>query len=91
MPHLQIKAEQTSWILIADSKGHTIFDRVLKPGETYKVPDASGLSLTTGNGAGITLLLNGKALPKLSNDSSRIMRGIPLSDDSLKNLPSADE
>lgn len=85
--HVVIRAEQTSWILIADSKGQTVFDHVLKAGDVYKVPGTDGLTLTTGNGAGLVLALDGIELPKLTG-SSRVLRNISLSRDRLKSLPS---
>lgn len=86
-PHLVIKAQQSSWVMISDSKGDAFFDKVLKPGESYTVPDKPGLTLTTGNGTGITLTLDGVDMPKLSNrTSSGIMRDIPLDGGRLKNL-----
>jgi cytoskeleton protein RodZ len=87
-PHLVIRAEQSSWVMISDSKGQTVFDRVLKPEETYKVPDGPGLYLTTGNGAGLILTLDGVDLPKISSGatagSSGILRNIPLDSAHLK-------
>jgi cytoskeleton protein RodZ len=89
VPHIVIKAEQTSWVLIADGKGHPLYDNVMKAGETYVVPDTPGLTLTTGNGAGLVLILDGKNLPKISKSpSSRIIHNIPLNAAALKNLPS---
>ena len=57
-------------MVIADAKGNTVLDRVMKPGDTFPVPDTPGLKLTTGNSGGIVLVLDGKDLPKLSRDSS---------------------
>jgi cytoskeleton protein RodZ len=88
-PHLVIKAVQSSWVFIDDSKGKTVFDRVLKPGETFEVPDKPGLSLTTGNGAGIILTLDGVDLPKLSARSSGTLRDVPLDSAHLKSMTAA--
>jgi cytoskeleton protein RodZ len=81
-----IKAQQSSWILVSDPKGHTVFDRVLKPGESYKVPDMEGLVLTTGNGGGITVSLQGVDLPKLADGASHVLRNVPLDAEHLKTL-----
>ena len=85
--HIMIKADQSSWILISNEKGQTVFDRVLKPGETYAVPDKPGLTLTTGNGAGIVLTLDGVDMPRLSTTTSHIVRNVPLETNALKALP----
>jgi hypothetical protein len=74
-------------VLITDTKGHTLYDHVLKPGESYKAPNTDGLLLTTGNGSGIVLTLDGVDLPRLSTGSSHVMRNISLDPDHLKSLP----
>jgi hypothetical protein len=76
-----IQADQASWVMIADSKGHSIFDRVMKAGDIYNVPDQAGLTLTTGNGSGITILHDGIAMPKLTTSPSHVVRNIPLNAD----------
>jgi cytoskeletal protein RodZ len=79
---LVVRAEKESWVVIADGKGHTLLDRVMKPGDTFAVPDQEGLKLTTGNSGGIVLVLDGKDLPKLTRSSS-ILHDIPLDLDKL--------
>ena len=86
-PHILIKAEQSSWVLISNAQGKTIYDHVMKPGETYQVPNFPGLTLTAGNGAGIVIALDGVDLPKLSNVTSHIVRNVPLDTATLKSLP----
>lgn len=80
---ISIKATQNSWIMIVDDSGKALFDKVLKPGEVYKVPNRSGLSLTTGNGSGIVLSLDGTDLPKVASGAPRVVRNIPLDPDHL--------
>ncbi len=78
-----IKADKESWVLITDSKGNTVFDRTLKPGESYNVPAGKGLKLTTGNANGISFTTDGKEVPK-TQSSSPIIRALPLDVDKLK-------
>lgn len=82
--HIVIRAEQSSWVLVSNAKGQTIYDHVMKPGETYQVPSLSGLSLTTGNGAGIVIVLDGADLPRLSSTTSHIVRNVSLETAALK-------
>jgi cytoskeleton protein RodZ len=82
-----IRALQSSWVLITDTHGQTVFDHVMKPGEVYKVPNKPNLMLTTGNGSGIALTLDGVDLPRLATGNSHAMRNIPLDSDHLRNLP----
>ncbi len=86
---ITIKAEQSSWVMVSDAKGHSVYDNILKPGETFSVPDAPGMTLTTGNGAGIVLILDGKQLPKLTNSTSKMLRDISLEPKTLRKLRTA--
>ena len=92
-PRLMLRADQASWILIADGSGHTIYDHVLKPGETYRVPDMEGLTLTSGNYTGLTLTLNGIDLPRAYGSSGRVIKNMPLDTAALKSqfaIPAAE-
>lgn len=80
---LIIRATQSSWIMVTDSSGKTVFDHVLKPGDSYKVPNRSGLRLTTGNAAGIILSLNGTDLPKIDGGAPHVVRDVNLDPDHL--------
>lgn len=79
-----IRADQTSWVLIADSRGNVVLDKVLKPGNTYEVPDQPGLKMTTGNSAGLALVIDGTSVIHLPGDSSKILRNVPLDPAHLK-------
>jgi cytoskeleton protein RodZ len=72
--------------MVTDDSGKAIFDHVLKAGETYKVPNRPGLSLTTGNGSGIILSLSGVDLPKVASGAPHVVRDIPLDPDRLSTL-----
>ncbi len=85
-----VKAQQDSWILITDEKGLTVFDQILKAGDSYNVPSQKKLKLTTGNAGGLLLTLNGKKLPKIRTNG-KIARGLPLDPDKLKRFLSEKE
>jgi cytoskeleton protein RodZ len=89
--HVTIRALQSSWVLITDSSGHTVYDHVMKQGEVYNVPNKPGLSLTTGNGSGIAITLDGADVPRLATGNSHVMRNILLDPDHLRALPPAPE
>ncbi|NTU77075.1 MAG: helix-turn-helix domain-containing protein [Alphaproteobacteria bacterium] len=78
-----VRCEKESWVLIADKQGNTVFDKILKPGDVYNVPVSKGLTLTTGNGGGLVLSLDGTELPKIA-DESRVARAVSLDPDALK-------
>ena len=81
---LIIRATQSSWVMVTDSSGKAIFDHVMKTGDIYKVPDKPGLSLTTGNGSGIVLSLDGVDLPAISKGAPHVVRDVALDPDRLK-------
>jgi cytoskeleton protein RodZ len=84
-----IRATQSSWVMVTDPAGKAVFDHVLKAGDVYKVPNKPGLSLTTGNGSGITLVLDGTELPKVANGAPHVVRNISLDPDRLTSDMSA--
>lgn len=84
--HFVIRAEKESWVLLTDSKGKTVFDHVLKAGDTYKVPDEEGLRLTTGNASGIVLVVDGTDMPNFAGNQ-RVLRDFPLDIGKLKGVP----
>jgi cytoskeleton protein RodZ len=61
-----IKANAESWISIRDRDG-TSQSRLLKPGESYRVPDRAGLTMRAGNAGGIEVTVDGKPAPALGN------------------------
>lgn len=84
-----VRADQSSWISITDSDGKVLFDRVLKPGDVYKVPDIDGVLLSTGNSNGLIISLDGTDLPRLSRGSTRVLHDLPIGADHVRDLPSA--
>ena len=58
-------AIKDSWIQLRDGD-QVLIERTLHPGDTIRVPDETGLSLRTGNGAGLELEVDGKLGKPLS-------------------------
>jgi hypothetical protein len=52
----------TSWVLLTNSSGETIFSGMIKTGQSQTFTDSQSLSGTIGNGAAVKILLNGKDL-----------------------------
>jgi hypothetical protein len=44
-----IEAKEAAWLRINDAEGKLVFMRNMQPGETYRVPTRTGLTLDTGN------------------------------------------
>jgi hypothetical protein len=55
-----IKATADSWVQLRDSDQTAIWTRVLKQGESYRVPDRPGMSLRTGNAGSLEITVDGR-------------------------------
>jgi cytoskeleton protein RodZ len=60
-----IHAAADSWVEIRDATRSVLLRRVLKIGESYRVPDRPGLSLRTGNAGGLEVTVDGNPVPPL--------------------------
>lgn len=78
-----LQADQTAWVQVTDAKGNVILKKVMKPGEKFYVPEQRGLSLVTSNAGGVSVVVDGNAIPSLGQDGS-IVRNIMLEPESLK-------
>ena len=59
------KASSNSWVEIEDMEGNVLMRRLMRPGETYVVPNISGLTLNTGNAGALSLSQGDFIVPKL--------------------------
>jgi pilus assembly protein CpaC len=75
-----VEAKEETWVRVSDAQGALVFMRTMKPGETYRVPDRSGLVLDTGNAKGLVLRVDGKVAPAAMG---MVRRGIELNPDAL--------
>src|SRR5271167_2270020 len=60
-----IRATADSWIQIRSTDQSLLFTRVLKAGESYRVPDRPGVSMRTGNAGGLEITVDGKPAPSI--------------------------
>jgi cytoskeleton protein RodZ len=60
-----IKATADSWIQVRDSSQTVVAMRILKPGESYRVPDRPGLTLATGNAGALDVTVDGRPVAPL--------------------------
>jgi cytoskeleton protein RodZ len=79
-----IRANRDSWIEVRDQNDDVIFQKVLRQGESYNVPDQKGLIMTTGNAGGIVIELEGKPLQSVGS-LGVVKRGIKLDPVALAN------
>ncbi|MBY6262465.1 helix-turn-helix domain-containing protein [Azospirillum sp. 412522] len=55
---LVLKATQESWLQVRDGS-EIVFTRVLKPGDTFRVPDKPNVKIRTGNAGGLVVMADG--------------------------------
>lgn len=60
-----IRATADSWIQIRGTDQSLLFTRVLKAGESYRVPDQPGVFMRTGNAGGLEISVDGKPAPSI--------------------------
>ncbi len=77
-----LEITDASWIEIKNTQGAAILRQVLKAGDLYLVPDEPGLIMSTGNAGGITIKVDGNALPPLGQ-AGEIKRKIALEPSAL--------
>jgi cytoskeleton protein RodZ len=58
-----VKAAADSWVQVRDANQSVLQMRVLKSGDTLRVPDRAGLTLRTGNAGGLEITVDGKPVP----------------------------
>ncbi|RJF83209.1 helix-turn-helix domain-containing protein [Azospirillum cavernae] len=75
-PKLVLKATQESWLQIRDGSD-IVFTRVLKPGDTYRVPDKAGVRIRTGNAGGLVVVADGAESPPLGS-VGMVLRDVPI-------------
>lgn len=82
-PRIVIRAVADSWVQVNDSDGSLVMTRVLRPGDSYEVPE-DGLRLVTGNAGGLEILVDGQRVPALGA-SGVVLRNVPLDPNRLQN------
>jgi hypothetical protein len=80
---IAIRVLDTAWVEIRNSKGKPLVSRILKPGDTYLLPDEKDMKLDTGNIGALEFTVDGELLPPLG-PPSEIRRGMDLDPDELK-------
>jgi cytoskeletal protein RodZ len=85
-----LQASQDSWVQVRNAEGELLLTRVLRPGDSYRVPDREGLTLLTGNAGGLEVFVDGRKLPALGPIGA-VRRNVDLRPDALLALSSGVE
>ncbi|MBX7147170.1 MAG: DUF4115 domain-containing protein [Alphaproteobacteria bacterium] len=64
---IMLRARMESWVQIKNAKGERIWGGVLRPGQTYEVPNEAGLTMSTGNAGGIDIMVDGRLVPSIGS------------------------
>ena len=78
-----INATVDSWIQIRDATRSDVFTRMLRAGDSYRVPDREGLILMTGNAGGLMIQVDGEAGHALG-DAGEVARDVALDPKELR-------
>ncbi len=62
-----LKSSGNSWVEIEDLDGNSYLTRLMRPGETFVVPDKKGLTLSTGNAGVLSLTFGSIHISKLGS------------------------
>ena len=76
-----IHAKGDSWLQVRDKDDTLVFQRLMKDGDVYRVPDRPGLMLFTGNAAVLDVTVDGKPIPALPGT---VRHDVRLDPDQLK-------
>jgi cytoskeleton protein RodZ len=78
-----IKSKGDSWVQVRDADNQPVMTRVLRAGDTYRVPNRQGLVLMTGNAGALEVSVDGQAAPALG-PIGMVRRAVPLDAERLK-------
>jgi cytoskeleton protein RodZ len=80
---VMVRAKTASWIQVRDDEENKmLLTRLLRPGDSYRVPDKKGLMLLTSNAGALEILVDGKAVPSIG-DFGAVRRSVSLDPDKL--------
>jgi cytoskeleton protein RodZ len=81
-PQIVLHATADSWVQIRDGTRSVLLARILKSGESYRVPDGTGLSMLTGNAGGLEITVNGNPAPSIG-PTGAVRRNVALDPQAL--------
>ena len=79
-----VRAKMNSWIQVRDDNGNRLLlTRLLRAGDTYRVPNRPGLKLLTGNAGALEILVDGETVPSIG-PLGAVRRGVALDIERLR-------
>ena len=80
-----LKASGNSWVEIEDIDGNSLMTRLMRSGESYVVPNKSGLTFNTGNAGALSLSYGNILIPSLG-EIGEIINARPLKVEAFQNI-----
>jgi cytoskeleton protein RodZ len=59
---ISIRVNSDCWLEVRESDQTSVFKRLMRPGDVYKIPDKPGLSVRVGNAKGVEVSVDGKTV-----------------------------
>ena len=78
-----LRAAAEVWVQVRDSNGNLLLTRLLRTGDSYRVPNDPGLVMRTGNAGGLDILVDGDAIPRIGSKGA-VMKEVQLDAELLK-------
>jgi cytoskeletal protein RodZ len=88
---IEVRALMNSWIQVRDDLGNRLLmTRMLRAGDSYRVPDREGLKLLTGNAGALEILVDGQVVPSIG-PVGKVLRAVALDSDRLRRGSAVDD
>lgn len=72
-----LRARDDSWVQVQGRNNELLLTRILRAGDTYRVPDRNDLVLISGNAGGLEVIVDGRAIPALGRPGT-VVRNVSL-------------
>ena len=80
-----------SWIQVRDDADNRLLvTRMLRAGDSYRVPDRRGLKLLTGNAGALEILVDGEVVPSIG-PVGKVLRAVALDTERLRRGSAVDD
>lgn len=80
-----IRARADSWVQVQGDGNELLLTRMLRMGDTFRVPDRDDLVLMTGNAGAIDVIVDGRRLGPLG-PNGQVRRNVPLTAEALSRI-----
>jgi cytoskeleton protein RodZ len=83
---ITLRVHRATLIAVLGTRNHVFIDRILRPGDTYHVPNMSGLKLNAADGGAVELMVDNRTIGFAGEDGVAA-KGLPLQPRPVMNRP----